>query len=232
MFIQTWGEVFSSSLQGLWLGFINFVPNLIVATIIFIVGWVVGVVLGKAIAQVINALRVNKLFQNIGTEELLARAGLRLDIGAFFGWLIKWFVIIVFLVASLEILGLSQVNDFLRDVVLQFLPQVVIAALVIILASIIADFMQKFIVGVVKAANIATASAKLAGSVTKWAIWVFAIIIALSELGIAPQFMQILFTGLVAMLVLAFGLSFGLGGRDAAARVVEKLREQVTNRKD
>ena len=232
MFIQTWGEIFSSSLQGLWLGFINFVPNLLIAIIIFIVGWVVGVVLGKAVAQLVNALRVNKLFQNIGAEELLTRAGLRLDVGAFFGWLVKWFVIVVFLVASLEIMGLQQVNDFLQNVVLQFLPQVVIAALILVLASVIADAMKKIVIGSVKAANIPMASAKLAGSVTKWAIWSFAIIIALSELGIAPQFMQILFTGLVAMLVISFGLAFGLGGRDIAAKSIEKIRSQMTNREE
>lgn len=227
MYLQTWGQVFSSSLQNLWLGFIDFVPNLLVAIIVFIVGWVVGVVLGKAVAQLINALRVNKLFQNIGAEELLARAGLRLDVGAFIGWLIKWFIIIVFLITALEILGLSQVNDFLQDVVLQYLPRVVIAALVLILAGVIADFMQKFITGAAKATDIKAASAKFAGTATKWAIWIFAIIIALSELGIAPQFMQILFTGIVAMLALAGGLAFGLGGRDSAGRVLDRMREQV-----
>ena len=227
MYLQTWGEVFSSSLQGLWLGFIQFVPNLIVAIIVFIVGWVIGAVLGKAIAQIIRALKIDVLFKNIGADELLSKAGLRLDVGAFLGWLVKWFVIIVFLITALDILGLSQVNQFLSNVVLVYLPQVVVAALILILGGIISSAARSVVVGSVKAAG--AKRAKFFGSVAYYAIWIFAIIIALSELGIAAQFMQIIFIGIVVTLALAIGLSFGIGGRDAAGRVIEKLGREVSN---
>ena len=72
-------------------------------------------------------------------------------------------------------------------------------------------------------------SARMAGSVAKWAIWIFAVIIVLSELGIAPAFMQILFTGIVAMLAIAGGLAFGLGGKEAAAKVIEKAKNAVSH---
>ena len=91
MFIQTWGEVFGASLQNLWWGFINFVPNLIVAIIVFIVGWVVGSVVGKAIEQVISALKIDSLFKSAGAEEVLSRAGFKLNVGGFLGGLVKWF---------------------------------------------------------------------------------------------------------------------------------------------
>ncbi len=225
MMLQTWGEVFTISLQGLWLGFISFVPGLLVSLIIFIVGLVVAGIVGKALKQVIDALKVDKLFANAGAEEVLSRAGFKLDVGGFIGGLVKWFIVIVFLMTSLEIVGLTQVNTFLREVVLTYLPQVFIAALILIAATIISDAMSRVITGTAKAANVRGAG--LLGGIARYAIWVFAFIIALSELGIAPQFMQILFTGLIAGLALSFGLAFGLGGKDSAARALEHFRSET-----
>lgn len=221
MFIQTWGEVFSLSLQNLWLGFINFVPNLIVAIIIFIVGWVVGSVVGKVVAQAITALKIDALFASAGADEVMRKAGVKLNVGGFIGTIVKWFIIIVFLMTSLEIIHLTQVNDFLREVVLTYLPQVVIAALILVVATVVADTMGKVVASTAKAANVH--SAHFLSTVTRYAIWIFAFIIALAELGIAPAFMQILFTGLIAMLAIAGGLAFGLGGKEAASRTIEKI---------
>lgn len=227
MLVQTWGEVFSNSLKGLWTGFMGFVPNLIVAIIVFIVGWVIGSVISKVLTQLVGALKLDKLFQNAGAEEILNRAGVKLNVGKFIGELARWFIIIVFLMTALEIVGLKQVNDFLREVVIGYLPQVIIAALVLIFATIIADFIKKVVTGSAKAANIR--SANFLGTVAKYAIWIFALIIALSELGIAAQFMQILFTGIIATIAISLGLAFGLGGKDMAARSLEKMKEQVKN---
>ena len=90
--------------------------------------------------------------------------------------------------------------------------------------------MQKVAVGSAKAAEVKSAS--FLGGVTRWAIWVFAILIALSQLGIAAQFMFTLFTGVVAMLALAGGLAFGLGGRDAAQKYLERLRRDISSNRD
>lgn len=224
--LQTWGEVFSTSLQGLWFGFISFVPNLIVAIIIFIVGWVVGSVVGKALTQVISALKIDKIFASAGADEIMSKAGMKLDVGAFLGGLVKWFIVIVFLMTSLEILQLTQVTDFLREVVLSYLPQVIIAALILIVATVISDAMGKVVSGFAKAGNVR--SANMLGTITRYAIWIFAFIIALSELGIAPQFMQILFTGLIGMLALAGGLAFGLGGKEAAGRAIDHIKSETS----
>jgi small-conductance mechanosensitive channel len=226
MFIQSWGEAFNGSLMGLWAGFISFVPSLLGAIILFIIGWVVGSVIGKAIAQVLNALKLDKLFESAGASDLMNRAGLKLNVGGFIGGVVKWFVIVVFLMASLEILGLTQVNDFLREAVLFYLPKVIIAALVLIIATVISDTMRKLVKASAQAANVR--SANMLGSVARYAIWIFAFIIALSELGIASSFMQILFTGLVAALAIAGGLAFGLGGKDAASKAVEKFTSNMS----
>jgi len=229
MLIQTWGEVFTTSLQNLWLGVIGFVPKLIVAIVIFIVGWVVGAVLGRLVAQALTALKIDNLFRSIGTEELLAKAGWKLNVGGFIGELVKWFIIVVFLITSFDILGLEQVNSFLKDVVVLYLPKVIVAAFIIVLASVVAELAQKFVVASVKAAGIK--GANFAGTLSRYAIWLFAFIIALAQLGVAPAFMQILFTGVVATLTLAAGIAFGLGGKEAAARALDRLAEQVKNEK-
>lgn len=225
MLLETWSQVLQASFQNLWWGVVNFVPNLLVALIIFIFGWLVGNILGRWVAQLIKALKVDQALDGIGTGELVSRAGFRLDTGAFLGALVKWFVVVVFLVASADVLHLGQVTDFLRGVVLGYLPNVVIAALILILAAIIGEAMQKVVTGSAKAANVP--SAHLIGGVTRWAIWIVGILAALQQLGVAGQFATTLFTGFVAMLALAGGLAFGLGGRDAASRYIEKLRHDI-----
>ena len=130
--------------------------------------------------------------------------------------------------ASLQIVGLTQVNDFLRSAVLFYLPKVIIAAIVLVIATILADTMQKLVVASSKAANIT--SANMLGTITKYAIWIFAIIIALSELGIATYFMQVLFMGIVVMLAIAGGLAFGLGGKEAAAGAIQKISKDMSSK--
>ena len=228
MIFQSWAEVFSASLQGLWLGAIGFLPKFLVAIIIFVIGWAVGAVVGKAISQVLNAIKLDELFGKVGADKLFKKAGCKFSISRFIGEVVKWFLIIVFLMTSLEVMGLSQVNIFLGNVVLGYLPQVIIASLIIVFATVISDFMRSLVEGSAKAMGIH--SARLAGSMAKGAIWVFAIIIALSELGIAPAFMQILFTGIIAMLAIAGGLAFGLGGKDAASKVVSKIGDSMSHK--
>ena len=228
MFIQTWGEVFSNSLVNLWYGFMSFVPGLLGAIILFIVGWIVAVVIGRAISQLIAALKIDKLFESAGAKEIMDRAGVKMSVSGFIGKLVKWLIIVVFLMASLEIIGLTQVNDFLREAVLYYLPKVIIAALVLIISTIIADAMKKIVEASARAASVR--SANMLGSIVSYAIWIFAFIIALSELGIATAFMQILFTGFIAALAVALGLAFGLGGKEAASRAIDHITDSMSSK--
>lgn len=228
MLLQNWGEVFSQSLMGLWYGFITFVPGLLGAIILFVIGWAVGSIVGKAITQLVAILKVDKLFESAGAKDFMGRAGLKLNISGFIGGLVKWFIIVVFLMAALQIIGLTQVNDFLREAVLYYLPKVIIASLVLVIATVLADAMKKLVSMSAQAANIR--SANMLGSITLYAIWIFAFIIALSELGIATAFMQILFTGFVAALAIALGLAFGLGGKEAASRAIGKISEDMSSK--
>jgi hypothetical protein len=218
----------TGAFSDIWGGFIAFVPSLIIAVVIFIIGWIIAAIIGRIVAQVIRAIKVDVALERAGFGNVVKRAGFNLDSGAFLGGLVKWFVIVAFLVASFDVLGLAQVNVFLQNVVLLYLPQVIVAVLILLVAVVIADAMQKVVIGSARAANVK--SANFLGTVTKWAIWIFALLTALVQLGIAVGFIQTLFTGVIVALALAFGLAFGLGGQEAASRYVEKLRQEIADR--
>lgn len=229
MLLQRWSDVLSTSFQNIGYGVINFIPNLLVAIIIFIVGWFIGSVLGRWISQLIRSLKIDQALHSVGTAEMVERAGFRLDVGAFIGALVKWFVIVVFLVASMDVLGLTEINAFLQRIVFGFLPNVIIATFVLILGAMIANALQRIVVGSARAAGVP--SAGFLGAVTHWAVWLFAIIAALFQLGVAAVLLQTIFTGLIAMLAIAGGLAFGLGGRDAAASYLDRMRDDMGRRR-
>jgi hypothetical protein len=228
MILQTWSDLLTQSFQNLWLGVVGFVPNLVVALIIFIIGWVVAAVFGRVVSQIIKAIKVDSALASAGFEELVNRAGFNLNSGHFIGELVKWFIIIVFLLASFDVLGLAQVTIFLKDVVLLYLPNVFVAALILLSSALIAQFTERVVTGSAKAAGIHTAH--FLGGVSRWAIWIFAILAAISQLGIAGVFAQTLFTGVVVAISLAIGLSFGLGGKDAASKYIERLRSEISGK--
>lgn len=227
MLIQTWADVLTGSFQNLWYGIIAYIPNIIVAIIIFILGWLIGAALGKVVDQIVKSIKLDQGLKQTGFNEAVERAGFTLNSGAFLGGLVEWFVIIVFLVASLQVLGLTQVNAFLSQVVLGYLPQVIVAALMLLVGAVVAEVARDVVTGGAKAAGIHGAG--FAGSVAKWAVWIFTILAALAQLQVATAFVQTLFTGIVIAVSLAIGLAFGLGGQDAAARYIEKIRTDIGN---
>lgn len=227
MLIESWSQALATSFQSLATGMIAYVPNIIIAIILFIVGWVVGEAVGTWIAKIIRAVKIDRVLEKLDLHVLLQRSGYRLDSGAFLGGLVKWFIIIGFLVAALDVLQLHQVNTFLQQV-LGYIPRVIIATIILIVAAVMADVMQKIVVASARAARVS--SAELFGAITKWLIWIFAIIIALEQIGLMGQFLQIFMTGIVATITIAVGLSFGLGGKDAAQGFLNKLRGEISRR--
>lgn len=222
--VQTGGEVLFTSLSVLWGGVIGFLPQFIVALIIIIFGWVIAIALGRLVTQIVAGLKVDMALESLGAKELVSHAGFKLDSGAFLGGLVRWFFIIVFLLTAVSVLGLEEVAMFLRDI-LGYIPNVIVAAIILVAAAVLADVAQRLVRGSAQAAHLP--SAPFLGGVAKWAIWIFAILAALHQLGVAGPFVQTLFTGFVAMISIAGGLAFGLGGKDAAARFVERLRSDI-----
>lgn len=218
-------DAVQGSFYDIWYTVAMYMPRILAAVIVFLIGWIVATILYRIVVEVAKVLKIDDALKHAGLHEAAKEAGFKLDAGAFIATLIMWFVALVFLVASLEILGLSVVTVFLERVILLYLPQVIVASLIIILGAIIAEVVRGLVSGSARAAG--AHSANFAGSVAKWAIWMFAILAALDQLQVATVFIQTLFTGLVIALSLAFGLAFGLGGKEAAARAIEKIREEI-----
>ncbi len=205
-------------------GVADTIPDLFAALVFVVLGALFGSAFGKVVTQMVVAMKADEWLTKVGVDRVLSRAGYHLDTPYFFGWLAKAFVFLVFLIAALDIVGLTQVNVFLGEV-LRYIPQVVIASVILFVASVASDFMSNLISGTTRAAG--SRVSELLGTMARWAIWMFAFIMALSQLGVAPQYMYTLFAGFVAMLALAGGLAFGLGGKDAAAQFIKEVQKEV-----
>jgi len=227
MYLQSWGNALAGSFQELVAGIITYVPNIVIAVILFIIGWVFGDAVGLWISKLVRALKIDQVLEKLDLHRLIEQAGYRLDSGKFLGLLVKWFIILGFLIAALNVLQLNEVSAFLGEI-LAYIPRVIVATVILIIAAIIAEVLQKIVTASARAARVS--SSELFGGITKWLIWVFAIIMALERLGLMGPFLQIFITGIVATISIAFGLSFGLGGKDAAAGFINKLRGEISRK--
>jgi len=220
-------EILIDSLKNIWGSFIGFIPTLLAALIIFIVGWLVAIFLGKLVNRFIKTIKLDLLLERVGAKNILTKAKLNLDSGKFFEELVKWFFIIVFLMTAVDILGLTQISLFL-ETILYYIPNVIVAAIVLLAAVIIATFMQKLVKASADTAGLKSSAA--IGSLVRWAILIFGFVIALSQLGIAGSLIQTIVIGVIAMLALAGGLAFGLGGKEQAAEIIEKIKQDLTEK--
>ena len=203
-------------------------PRLVVAILFIAIGWIFGTAVGKVVQQIVEAVKADEWLRKAGVDTIVKRTGYELNAGRFLGTLSKLFFIIVMLVAAFDILGLNQVNTFLTEV-LAYIPEVVVAAIILFVASLASDLLGDMVHGTTRA--LGSRVAHLLGSVTRVSIWVFAVIMALSQLGIATQYMFTLFTGFVAMVAIAGGLAFGLGGKDAAADLIKEIRTEIREKR-
>lgn len=224
MIVQTWADVIVASLQNLWEGFIAFIPSLIAALVVFFIGWIVAVALGKLAARILNAVQADKIFDQIGAMKAVHKAGLEWEFSAFVGWVVKWFLLIAFFLAAADILGLEEVARFLTSI-LVYIPNIFVAALILVIAALVSDFLEKVIKASITAAEFSVP--KVVGVMIRWGIWIFAFLAVFDQLGIAQNFLNTLFMGIVALLAIAGGLAFGLGGQGVAKDWLEKLWKEV-----
>lgn len=221
----TWLDLLSQSFGIVWANFYAYVPTILFAVLIFIIGWLISVIVGRVICQIIDMLKIDDALRAAGLEDALKRMNVRLNTGMFFATLVRWFILIAFLMASLEMIGLAQITFFLQDVVLDYVPRVIAAALMLVVGAIVADMVRRLVLKSAEAANISAAG--FLASIAQWSIWMVALFSALDQLQIAADFIQNLFTGVVVALSLAFGLAFGLGGQKAAAEFIEKVKKDI-----
>jgi len=224
MIFQSWGDALTQSLLSVWYGVATFVPMLIIAVIIVAIGWVLASLVEKLVEHLFKALKVDAALKSAGFEDVVKRAGYSLNSGLFVGALVKWFVIVVFLLAAFDVIGLNQVSVFLGQIV-AYLPNVIVAVLILMVAVVVANAMQGIVVASARAADIR--SSELLGRITKWAIWLFALIAAIDKLVLIPGLIQAILTPLFAGIALALGLAFGLGGKEAAQKLIDKTTHSL-----
>jgi len=218
---NTIAQASSTALFDLWSGFILFLPTLIGGFIVFIVGVIIGNGIAQLVEKLIDLLKIDPILEKVGFKQITDKAGIRLDVGFFVGQIVKWLIILSFLVAACNIWNLSAVGDFIRSIV-NYLPNVLVAILILLAAIVLGEYFAKFV-----RASVAGAGLKyqhFLSAVSRWVFIIFGLIAALSQLQVAPYIINTFFTGIVAMMAIAGGLAFGLGGKELAHELLGKLK--------
>ncbi|MFA6407722.1 MAG: hypothetical protein WCV80_03395 [Candidatus Paceibacterota bacterium] len=224
MVIQDWTSVIMTSLQSLWGGSIAVLANVLGALIVLLIGLIVAGGLGALVERVVGLVKLDKALSSLGLKEYFERAGLSINSGKFFGKIVYWFLVVVFLLAATDILGFYSLSNFLRDT-LMYIPNVIVAVLIMLSSVVIANFLRKLVRASVKSARLHAAN--FLSTLTWWSVIIFGFFTTLTQLGIAVVIIQSLVTGFVAMLAIAGGIAFGLGGKDQASSLLSKLKEHV-----
>lgn len=227
MVIENWLNVLRASIQELWITVANFLPSLLGALAVFIIGLIVASVLERVVERIIFYVRADMILKKLGVESVLERAHIKLDSGHFIGKIVYWFFVIAFLLASSDILGFFTLSAFLRDV-LNYVPQVMVAMLILLAALLLANFLKGLVRASVMSANLH--GAKGLGTLTWWVVMIFGLLTSLVQLGVAVSIINTLITGLIAMISLAGGLAFGLGGKEHAAKWLQRIENEVEHR--
>lgn len=213
-------DVITTSFQGVWLDFFSAIPWILAAIVVFALGWAIAIAIGKIVAGVVVSLKLDEGLGKLGLREGLERAGLRLDSAAFLGGLFRWVFVVVFLLAAANILQLEGVTLFLKEVLL-YIPNLIIAAIMVIATLLLAGFFEKLVHASVEAARLK--SGAVLGSLAKWATLLFGFLAAVQQLGVAKDIINIFVTGFVAMVALAGGIAFGVAGKDFASDALKRL---------
>ncbi len=205
------------------LDFINrltsFLPNLVGGAAIFGIGLILASLLKRGLLSVLAFIRLEGVLQKTSLmnrqevriwEEVLAEV-------------LKWTVVISFLIPTLEVWNLSRATAVINQF-LFYLPNVIVAVIIIFVGIIASNLGHDLVKHSVK--TIGVTSANSLSVLTKWLILFFTILVVLNQLGVAQDLVRILFTGIVVMVALAGGLAFGLGGRDMAKEILEELRKK------
>jgi len=204
--------------------FIEFIPNLIGAIIILVLGWVIGALVALVLDRGFRIIGLQTLFEKARIEDTLKKANIEQDTTALLSSVAKWIIYLVSFVAAANILKLTEVASFL-DRILLYIPSVIAATAILLIGIVFASFLSRVIKASVKASGLH--SAELLATIVRYAIVIFTFMAALVQLGIAEALIQTLVVGIVAFLAIAGGLSFGLGGKDAAQEWIEKLKKEI-----
>lgn len=224
MVFTDWTTTVQDSWISIWDRFVHFLPNLIGAMIIVIVGWIVGLILNMVVDRLFRIIGLQTLFEKAKVEDILKKADLKQDATALLASVIKWIVYLVAFIAAANVLQLPDVANFLNQI-LAYVPQAVAAGAILLIGLVLANFLSVVVKSSLTASGLGTADA--VAIVVRYSIIVFASLAALAQLGIAESMINTLFIGLVALLAIAGGLAFGLGGQDSAKEWLDNVKKQL-----
>ncbi len=219
--IQDWGDAIFVSLSNALNGFLSAIPLVVGALLILAIGWIISNLVARLVREVLVRAGADRLFAEHGGE-VYGKTSREIKPSVVTSEIVKWIIRFIFLVAASNVLGMPQVSLLLNQVLL-WIPNLLVAAVILLVAPLIGRFLRGLIE--VGAGNMGFTNAPLLGRIAEMAVIAFAVLIAIDQIGIAADLLNILFMGVVGALALAFGLAFGLGGRDVAARITESWYE-------
>jgi mechanosensitive ion channel-like protein len=205
---------------------LTWLPRLLAFLLIVLVGWIVSSLLARVVATVLRAIKFNEVMARLGLADFLARMRSGRDASTLVAGAVKWIVRFIVLLVAFDALGLPAISDVLRQFLI-WLPNLIVAIAVLILAGIGARALGDVVRGATSEAGYRNPDTL--ANVAKTAVWIFAVVIAVNQVGIGQMLVNTLFTGAVAALTLAAGLAFGMGGRDLAARKLKDWYDEAPN---
>ena len=221
--VTSWTDAVMTSLAAALALLLGSIPKIIGFAVIVIVGWFIASAVAAAVASILRAVRFNELAQRGGFADFVHKMGIRQDSAGFIANLSKWFIRLIVLVSAFDALGLPAVSQVLQSLLL-WLPNLIVALVVLVLAGIAANALAGLVRGATAESGLG--NPELLATVSRVAVWAFAIVVAVNQIGIATELVNTLFMATVGAIALALGLSFGLGGRETAAQIVRGWYER------
>jgi hypothetical protein len=222
--ITDWSAAMMTSLTGAMALFFAAIPRVIGFILILVIGWLVASLLQKAVSALLHAVKFNNLAERAGFAGFVQKMGVKTDASGFLSMVVEWFVKLIVLVVAFDALGLPAVSDVLRQLLL-WLPNLVVGLVVLVIGGLLANAASSLVRGATAEAGFDNPD--LLAKVASVAVWAFAIVIAVNQIGIAATLVNTLFMGVVGAVAVAFALAFGLGGRETAAELVKKWYSQA-----
>ena len=218
--VRNMGETIRASLAGAINTFVSALPRLLGCVAVLIIGWVLSSLLARGVAALLHAIKFNELARRSGFADFVRNMGVRQDASWFIAGIAKWFVRLITLVVAFDLLGLPAVSGVLQQLLL-WLPNLLVALVVLVIGGLAAKALARLVRGTTAEAGFSNPD--VLAAVTKVAVWAFTIVVAVNQVGIATELINTLLIGVVGALALASGLAFGLGGRDRAAEILDRL---------
>ncbi len=214
--ITDFGTAVITGIAAAFAAFFSALPSVIGAILILVIGWIIAGVIGGLVAKGLRAIRFDQLAERAGVTTFLRRAQVSADPAGVLGAIVKWYVRLVFVLLAANAVGLTAVSTDVNGV-LAFIPNLLVAVFILGAFSWLAGFTRNIVRGALGGSSLPNADAIAA--IAYATVFAFGVVAAADQIGVASTLINTLFMGVVAALALAFGLAFGLGGRDEAAQI-------------